>query len=197
MARLSVLLLGLLFLLPIQPPHPKSVPAIQVSYSTVSGLQDADSLTQAASEFGVPPVIVWAIARVESGVRGRNTARGAGVVVPKRDVHGDSIGTKVICQAIGRMQILPCYVDSNKKIHWLSWTKLTPHCAIKSLYEYSSNIRCGAAILAYQRRQVGSWSLAIRRYNGAGPQAELYGYSAEAIIGQITLRILEDTTKTP
>ena len=119
-------------------------------------------------------------------------ARGPGFVIVQRDARGDSIGYKRICREIGRMQILPCHPDSKGKIQPIDWTWLTPHCNKKNnLYVYDHNIRCGAAILAYNYRKYGSWMEVVKRYNGSGDQAEEYRAHVEQILGRIILRMVE------
>ena len=126
---------------------------------------DADSLRAAAREFGVPSLIMLAVATVESGTAGGNHWRGKG------RVDGS-------CKEVGRMQLSPCE----------SWAWLTPWCALAKVREsYSANIRCGAARLAYHRLQLGSWGAAVERYNGRGPKARRYREKVECVLGGLTL----------
>ena len=157
-----------------------------------SGLEDEQQLAQAAKEFNVPAILMWVHALKESGPRAGNAARGPGFAVVQRDAQGDSIGFKRVCREIGRMQILPCRVDSRGKIQGIDWTWLTPHCNKQhALYVYDHNIRCGAAILAYNYGKWGSWAEVVKRYNGAGDQADQYRSHAEQLIGRIVLRLFQ------
>lgn len=79
---------------------------------------------------------------------------------------------------IGRMQVSP-------RIQWRH-----PACARDSLRLYASNLRCGAAILRLRFLESGSWSEALRRYNGSGPQSRKYQREILAYIGW--LRLLEE-----
>ncbi len=158
----------------------------------VSGLEDERQLADAGREFNVPSLLMWVHAFKESGFHGNNKARGPGFLVVQRDARGDSIGYKRLCREIGRMQILPCRIDSKGKVQPIDWTWLTPHCNKKSnLYLYDHNIRCGAAILAFNYKKYGSWMEVVKRYNGSGDQAEEYRHHAEQILGRIVLRLFE------
>jgi hypothetical protein len=127
---------------------------------------DAAQLTRAADEFAVPRYVLWAVAVAESGWRGGNVARGPGRV--------DSAGV-VRCREVGRMQLSPC----------IPRTFLGPFCALDRLRaSLADNIRCGAALLADLRRQHGSWSVAIERYNGRGPGARAYRRKVLGLVGQ-------------
>jgi len=172
-----------------------ALPAVahgQHAVANVSGLEDEQQLADAGREFDVPSILMWVHARQESGIHGNNKARGPGFIVVQRDARGDSIGYKRICREIGRMQILPCRPDSKGKIQPIDWTWLTPHCnKKKNLYAYDHNIRCGAAILAYNYQKYGSWMEVVKRYNGSGDQAEEYRARVEQILGKIVLRMVE------
>ena len=172
-----------------------ALPAVahaQRAVLNASGLEDERQLGDAGREFDVPSILMWVHARQESGIHGNNKARGPGFVIVQRDARGDSIGYKRICREIGRMQILPCHPDSKGKIQPIDWTWLTPHCNKKNnLYVYDHNIRCGAAILAYNYRKYGSWMEVVKRYNGSGDQAEEYRAHVEQILGRIVLRMVE------
>lgn len=77
---------------------------------------------------------------------------------------------------IGRMQV-------SLRIQWRH-----PACAVALLKNYASNLRCGAAILRARFDEVGSWSEALRRYNGSGMQSRKYQREILAYIGWMRLR---------
>jgi hypothetical protein len=82
-------------------------------------------------------------------------------------------------------------LDANGKIQSIDWSWLTPHCRIKNLTVYYHNIRCGAAIIRYRYTKLKNWSDVVQRYNGSGESAVKYLNTAEAIIGRLTLRLIQ------
>ena len=135
-------------------------------------LVDSVALRDAAIKASIPPIVIEAIAYMETRSGDKlNAYRG-----PGRE-QCDSLGCRRVCREIGRLQINPC-------IRWHI-------AACDSIRAYAANLRCGAAILAERYRRYGSWPLAIRAYNGSGPMADLYQQRALAYIGKRTLEQLE------
>jgi len=137
-------------------------------------LTDTAQLNDAARLNNVPPVVMQAVAWMES----RDGRRGNEYRGPGRE-QCDSAGCRRVCREIGRMQINPC----------IQWS--IPVCNGVDIRRYFGNIRCGAAILAARRVKYGSWESAIRHYNGSGPLAERYLQTALAYIGRRTLTEVE------
>jgi len=135
-------------------------------------LVDSVALRDAAIKASIPPIVIEAVAYMETRSGDKiNAYRG-----PGRE-QCDSLGCRRVCREIGRLQINPC----------IRWS--IPAC--DSIRTYSANLRCGAAILAERYHRYGSWSLAIRAYNGSGPMADLYQQRALAYIGKRALEQLE------
>jgi len=129
-------------------------------------LQDSAALKAAADSFGVPYVVIAAVAWNESQTGSKlNNYRG-----PGRE-QCDSLGCRRVCREVGRMQVNPC-------IDWHD-----ARCSRDSIRSYEGNIRCGAIILRSHFLKYGSWVQAIKRYNGSGPLADKYLLKALAYAG--------------
>lgn len=63
-------------------------------------------------------------------------------------------------------------------------------CIGLDIRTYEGNVWCGALFLLSRYNKYGSWSQAIKRYNGNGAQAELYLQRALAFIGRLTIEEL-------
>lgn len=135
--------------------------ASAILWTLWSGHPDAALLKQYADSAKVPVVIAWAVAKVESGVRADNHARGT---------HKE----------IGRMQL--------RRVHENSFRT---QCGPLPLTDYLTNICVGMFLLRKHYAATGSWEAAIRRYNGGGAATALYLRKVEAEIGRIALRMLE------
>lgn len=133
-------------------------------------LPDSLELRRVGADFGVPAVVMQAVAYQETRLNISPLTRG-----PGRE-QCDSLGCRRVCREIGRLQINPC-------IQWRH-----PACALDSLRHYASNLRCGAAILQDRFREFGNWSEAIRRYNGSGPRSRQYMREALSYIGWLRLQ---------
>lgn len=151
---------------------------------------DYQQLRNVALEYNIPPIIFYSHAVVETGWKGGNSFLGPGkqdTIIIKREGRPDSlvIGPRR-CREIGRMQINPC---DDKGVRRSVWGWLTPHCRLTNLTKYDSNLRCGAAILAYRHAtNEGSWFKAIERYNGTGPKAREYRERVERLVGRMTIQ---------
>lgn len=132
----------------------------------VAQLLDSVPLKHVADSVGVPTEVLYAVAWMETrdGQRANNY-RGTG-----RE-YCDSAGCRRTCREVGRMQINPC-------IRWA-----LPYCD-EANRTWNANVRCGAYILKYQYDKHGSWTEAIKRYNGNGPNARKYLTEALAFIGR-------------
>ncbi len=131
--------------------------ASAVLWTLWTGHPDAALLKQFADSAGVPPIFAWAVAAVESGHHADNKARGT---------HGE----------IGRMQL---------KLLWTHAFKA--ECGSLPLTDYLTNICKGMFLLRTSFDATGSWEQALRRYNGAGPNATRYVRAVEQEIGRIEL----------
>lgn len=130
---------------------------------------DTIALKQVANEARVPVAVVVAVKWMETRVGRAERALG-----PGREIC-DSLGCRRVCREIGPMQVNPC-IRFN-----------LPGC--KELKVYKQNITCGANILRYLYGRYGSWSEAIRRYNGSGPRSREYQQKALAYIGWLALKV--------
>lgn len=128
---------------------------------------DTTALKQASVESRVPVEVVYAVKWMETRVGRAERALG-----PGRE-QCDSLGCRRVCREIGPMQVNPC-IGFN-----------LPEC--KELKAYKQNITCGVNILRYLYDRYGSWSEAVRRYNGSGPKSREYQQKALAYIGWLTL----------
>lgn len=127
-------------------------------WQLVSGHPDAAVIKQYADSAGVPPLLAWAVARVESGVVPNNLARGR---------HGE----------VGRFQL--------RHIHSRAFTQ---PCGAKPLSDYHTNICKGLFLLRSHFDRTQDWRLAIRAYNGSGPATLTYLTKVECEIGRMVLR---------
>lgn len=130
-------------------------------YALATGHPDAAVLKQYADSARVPPMVVWAVARVESGTAPNNLARGR---------HGE----------IGRMQLRAAWSKSFAAV-----------CGTRPLTDYRTNICKGAFLLRWHYDHTGSWSTAIQRFNGSGPATVVYLTKVECEIGRMVLRLAQ------
>lgn len=149
------------------------------SRSIPGDIVDRWYLESVAQEVGVPSKVMLAVAWQET----RTGVKGNGYRGPGRE-QCDSIGCKRVCREVGRMQINPC-------INWR-----LPACKPKAILSYGGNVRCGAAILSNRFVVLGSWTEAIKHYNGSGPHAERYLQQALAFIGRLTLEEMGNVQNT-
>ena len=140
------LLLAILFI-------PCSLPA--QSLETLTKEVDAAELANTADLVGIPRRVMWSVAWEESRTgKSGNRVRGPGVIVDG----------KATCREVGRMQLKPCQ----------NWTNLSPQCTTRGLYVYAINIYCGALRLKELYGKYGTWTEAIRHYNGDGEKSREY-----------------------
>ena len=131
--------------------------ALALLWTLVTGHPDAALLRQYADSAKVPPVIMWAVASVESGHGPNNRARGK---------HGE----------VGRMQVRAAHAGAFRAT-----------CGPLPLTDYHTNVCVGAFLLRRHYEATGLWASAIRRYNGQGAATTAYLAKVEAEIGRIVL----------
>lgn len=128
---------------------------------------DSLALRTMALEAKVPPMVLEAVAYVETRCNVNPLVRGPGKLV------WDSTGTTAHrrCREVGRLQLNPCAFKLPDSVRT----------------SYTANVQYGAIRLRWLYERYGSWTLAIKRYNGAGPRAEQYLGKILYYIGQRTV----------
>lgn len=139
----------------------------------LTGHVDAHLITAYADSLNVPRPIAWAVAWEES----RDGRKGNAYLGPGKLIKVDSVTYRRVCREIGRFQINPC-----------TWKSSDPRCTLQRIRDsLTDNIYCGVKHLAWLRQNYGSWSPAVRRFNGRGRKAEAYGKRVEHYVGRVTI----------
>jgi hypothetical protein len=132
----------------------------QLSLAAISGHHDAAAISWRARAEGVPPLLAVAIAEVETGHNWRDSL-----------VRG-RLGE------VGRFQIRPAL-----------WSSAF-HGACRAVSTRAGNRHCAMHILRWCYERHGSWSAAIRCFNGGGAASARYLRRVQFALGRLSLACL-------